>query len=129
AAGATTLTAPSGSVTGSPLTVAAAGTAGAVDHLMLSPASVTITADNSQTYTVEGRDQCDNSTGDVTGATALSVTGGSCVGAVCSAPTTGAHTVTGSFFGASGTATLNVSSGAPTHLTFTVGGTGTPPPG
>ena len=68
-AGANTLTATSGSLTGSPVTFSATGTAGNVDHLILSPASVSITADQSQTYSVEGRDQFDNSIGDVTGAT------------------------------------------------------------
>ncbi|HEY8723220.1 MAG TPA: Ig-like domain-containing protein [Gaiellaceae bacterium] len=102
----------------------ATGTAGNLDHLILSPATVSITADQSQTYAVEGRDQFDNSLGDVTGATTLSVAGGTCLAAVCSAPTTGAHAVTGSFFGAVGSATLTVSSGAPTHLAFTAGGSG-----
>src|SRR5207253_10940971 len=61
ATGVNTLTASSGSLTGSPVTFTATGTAGTVDHLILSPATATITADDSQTYTIEGRDQSDNS--------------------------------------------------------------------
>ncbi|MFL5962507.1 MAG: OmpL47-type beta-barrel domain-containing protein [Gaiellaceae bacterium] len=122
--GANTLSASSGSLTGSPLTFTANGNAGNVDHLILSPATVSITADDSQTYAVQGRDMFDNSIGDVTGATTLSVAGGTCLGAVCSAPATGVHTVTGSFLGAVGNATLTVGAGAPDHLAFTAGGTG-----
>src|SRR5207244_2525018 len=43
--------------------------AGALHHLALSPASATITAGGSQTYTAEGRDLYNNSLGAVTAAT------------------------------------------------------------
>jgi len=50
--------------------------AGPLNHLVLSPASATITAGDSQSYTVEGFDASDNSLGDVTAATTLSIGGG-----------------------------------------------------
>src|SRR4029079_7104868 len=80
----------------------ATGTAGNVDHLILTPATATITADDSQTYAVEGRDQYDNSLGDVTSSTSLSMDATPCTGAVCATTAIGAHTVTGTFLGATG---------------------------
>ncbi|HVC87411.1 MAG TPA: Ig-like domain-containing protein [Gaiellaceae bacterium] len=118
AAGTNTLTATSGSLAGSPVTFTATGTAGNVDHLVLSPAAVSITAGNTQTYTVEGRDVYNNSLGDVTSSTTLSVDGNPCTGAVCAAGSMGSHTVTGSMLGAVGTATMTVSAGAPAQLVF-----------
>ena len=41
-------------------------TAGSLDHIVISPATATIAAGGSQSYTAEGRDQSDNSLGDVT---------------------------------------------------------------
>ena len=71
-------------------------TAAALDHLVLSPASATISAGGSQAYTAEGRDQYDNSLGDVTAPTTFSIgPNGSCTGATCTATAAGAHTVTG----------------------------------
>ncbi|HVP75814.1 MAG TPA: Ig-like domain-containing protein, partial [Gaiellaceae bacterium] len=100
------------------VTYHATGTVGTIDHLVLTPATATITADDTETYSVEGRDAYDNTLGDVTGATTLSVDGLPCVGAVCNDPSVGSHTVTGSMLGAVGTATLNVTSGAATKLGF-----------
>ena len=61
-------------------------TAGALDHLALSPASATIAAGGSQAYTAEGRDQYDNSLGDVTSTTTFSIApNGSCTVATCTA--------------------------------------------
>jgi parallel beta-helix repeat protein len=84
-------------------------TAGALDHLILSPASATLIAGQSQTYTAEGRDQYDNSLGDVTASTTFSIApDGSCTGASCTATAAGAHTVTGTKNGKTGTASLQV---------------------
>ena len=115
------------SITGSAnLTVAAA----ALDHLVLSPASATITAGGSQSYTAEGRDAFNNSLGDVTATTAFTISpDGSCSGASCSASVAGPHTVTGTKSTKTGTASLQVNPGALDHLvlspasaTITAGG-------
>jgi hypothetical protein len=91
----------------------------ALDHLALSPASATIPAGGSRAYTAQGRDQFDNSLGDVTGATTFTIApNGSCSGATCTASTAGAHTVTGTSSGATGTASLQVNAGALDHITL-----------
>ncbi|HEX3805677.1 MAG TPA: Ig-like domain-containing protein [Gaiellaceae bacterium] len=115
-AGANTLTASSTGLTN--VTFHGTGTAGAVDHLTLTPATATITADQTPTYSVEGFDQYDNTLGDVTADTTLSVDGNSCIAATCAAGSVGSHTVTGAMLGAVGTATLNVTAGTPTKLVF-----------
>jgi parallel beta-helix repeat protein len=105
-------------------------TAGALDHLAVSPASATIPAGGSQAYTAVGRDQYDNSLGDVTASTTFSIApNGSCTGAVCTATASGSHTVTGNDAGKTGTAALSVTAGALDHLvlapataTITAGG-------
>ena len=92
-------------------------TAAALDHLVLSPATATIVAGGSRSYTAQGRDRYDNSLGDVTGSTTFTIApDGSCAAAVCSATTAGAHTVTGSSLGATGTASLQVNPGSLDHL-------------
>ena len=90
---------------------------GPLDHLALTPASSSISAGGSQAYSADGRDQYDNSLGDVTSTTTFTIApNGSCTGAVCTATTAGAHTVTGTKAGKTGTATLNVTSGSIDHL-------------
>ncbi len=92
-------------------------TAGALDHLVLSPATATIAAGGSQAYTAEGFDAANNSLGDVTSTTTFTITpNGSCTAASCTATTVGAHTVTGTNGAATGTATLTVTAGALDHL-------------
>src|SRR5207248_507722 len=84
-------------------------TAGTLDHLTLAPASATISSGGSQAYTAQGRDQYNNSLGDMTSTTTFTLApDGSCAAAVCSATSAGAHTVTGTAIGASGTASLQV---------------------
>ena len=103
---------------------------GPLDHLALSPASATINPGGSQAYTAQGRDQYDNSLGDVTASTTFTISpNGSCTGATCTASVTGAHTVTGTSSGKTGTASLQVSSGtldhiviSPSSATITAGG-------
>jgi parallel beta-helix repeat protein len=91
--------------------------AAALDHLVLAPASATITAGDSQTYAAEGRDAFDNSLGDVTATTTFTIApNGSCTGASCTASVAGAHTVTGTKSGKTGTASLSVSAAALDHL-------------
>src|SRR5439155_304524 len=87
--------------------------AGALHHLALSPASATIAAGGSQTYTAEGRDIYNNSLGDVTAATTFTITpDGSCTDATCTATVadTGSshHTVHGDDAGKTGDASLTV---------------------
>jgi parallel beta-helix repeat protein len=128
--------APNGSCTGATCTASTAGahtvtgndagatdtaslgvTAAALDHLVLSPASATITAGGSQAYTAEGRDQYENSLGDVTASTTFSIApNGSCTGATCTASTTGTHTVTGTKSGKTGTASLSVTAAGLDHI-------------
>jgi hypothetical protein len=105
--------------------------AAALDHLVLAPASATITAGDSQTYAAEGRDAFDNSLGDVTATTTFTIApNGSCTGASCTASVAGAHTVTGTKSGKTGTASLSVSAGAgldhivisPASASITAGG-------
>ena len=87
--------------------------------ITLSPATATIAAGGSQTYTSTRYDQYGNSRGDVTGATTFLVTNGTCTGNSCSSTIAGAQTVTGNDSGIVGTATLNVTPGAITHLALT----------
>ena len=93
--------------------------AGGVDHLTLSPASASISAGGSKAYTAVGFDQYDNSIGDVTAGTTFSIApDGSCNAATCTASAVGAHTVTGTNSGKSGTASLQVDSGTLAHITI-----------
>jgi alpha-tubulin suppressor-like RCC1 family protein len=82
---------------------------GSLDHIVLSPASATITAGGSQTYSAQGFDIDGNSLGDVTASTVFSVApDGSCTGATCTATVSGAHTVTGTDGSKTATASLTV---------------------
>jgi hypothetical protein len=115
-AGAHTVTGNDGGKTGTAsLTVAA----GPLDHLVLSPASTSITAGAHQAYAAEGFDQYGNDLGDVTLSTGFGIgPDGSCTGASCTATTAGAHTVTGTDGSATGTAALTVTPGPVVHLTL-----------
>jgi parallel beta-helix repeat protein len=109
AAGAHTVT---GSYAGKTATAALTVTAGPLDSIVLSPASASIAAGGAQAYTAAGRDQYGNSTGDVTASTTFTIApNGSCAGASCGATSVGAHTVTGSHGGKTGTAGLAVTAG------------------
>jgi hypothetical protein len=113
-AGAHTVTGADGGATGTTsLTVTAAG----LDHLVLSPASSTITAGGSQTYSAEGFDHFGNDLGNVTLAAIFTIApNGSCSAASCGATLAGAHTVTGTAGTASGTASLSVTAAGLSHL-------------
>src|SRR5439155_1397406 len=130
-AGPHTVTGNDGGRTG---TASLSVTAGPLDHLALSPASATISAGGSQTYTAAGRDQYDNSLGDVTASTSFSIApNGACTGASCTATLAGPHTVTGNDGGRTGTASLQVTPGAvldhivisPSSATISAGGSQT----
>ncbi|MFL5928033.1 MAG: nitrous oxide reductase family maturation protein NosD, partial [Gaiellaceae bacterium] len=90
----------------------------ALDHLAVSPATATIVSRGTVAYTAEGRDQYDNSIGDVTATTTFSIIpdGGPCNGATCGASRAGGHTVTGTNSGKTGTASLQVLAGSSNHI-------------
>jgi cytochrome c oxidase assembly protein Cox11 len=91
---------------------------GSVDHITLSPATATISAGDSQSYTATSFDQYNNSLDDVTGSTTFSITpDGSCTGTACTATVAGPHTVTGTYGGMTATASLSVST-MPSQVTF-----------
>ena len=91
---------------------------GPLDHIRISPASATIPAGGSQSYTAESQDVFDHVIGTVTGGTTFTISpDGSCTGATCTANIAGPHTVTGTNGALTATATLNVNS-----VTFTFQG-------
>jgi adhesin/invasin len=88
------------------------GTAG---YLVISPATAAVTAGSTRTYTAEAFDQFNNSLGNVTPATVFSIqsgAGGSWSGNVYTSKKPGIWTVTGTYTGLTGTATLTVSVGS-----------------
>ena len=99
-------------------------TAGALDHLALTPGTSTIAAGSSRAYAADGRDRYDNSLGAVSASATFSIApDGSCSGAVCSATSAGPHTVTAVSSGKSGTAALTVGAGTLDHLVVSPGST------
>lgn len=110
-AGAHTVTGNDGDKTGATgLTV----NPGPLDHITISPASVTTTAGGSQTYAAHGFDAFENPLGDVTGGTTFSIApDGSCLGATCTASIVGPHTVTGDHGGLTAAASFTVIPGPP----------------
>ncbi|MDX6635775.1 MAG: hypothetical protein QOF06_1978 [Solirubrobacterales bacterium] len=115
-AGAHTVTGTNGAAVGkATLTV----TAGPLDHLILSPATASVAAGGSQSYTATGYDAAGNSIGNVTAQTSFSISpDGSCTGASCQAQKSGPHTVTGTSGAAKGQAALDVAE-APTTVSLT----------
>lgn len=93
-------------------------TSGPLDHLTISPASATIAAGASQTYTSLARDVFGNSIGDVTAGTTFTIApDGSCTNATCTAGSPGPHTVTATYNGKMVTASLEVT-GVSSGYTF-----------
>ena len=112
-----TVVATDGDATGSDRFTISAPT---VDHIVVSPSSATITAGGSQEYTIEAFDAGNNSLGDVTGATSLSMTpDGECTGASCAATVAGAHSVIATYDGAVASAALEVAPGPLDHVAMT----------
>jgi alpha-tubulin suppressor-like RCC1 family protein/serine protease inhibitor ecotin len=113
-----------GTTTDSTVPVSVPLYAGALDHLVLSPASTSISAGGSRAYTAEGFDASNNSLGDVTADTTFTIDSGTaCPSKTCSGTVPGNHTVTGADATATGTATLHVNATAPGKPT---GATATP---
>ena len=96
-----------------------------VASLVVTPATATIAAGQSQTYTVEGFDSSGDDLGDVTASSSFAIgPDGSCNGAVCTATAAdaagGSHTVTVTDGSATKTASLTVTAAA-TAVTATSG--------
>ena len=71
----------------------------------------------SQAFTAAGRDQYENPLGDVTAKTNFTISpNGSCSGTSCTATIAGAHTVSGTDGGKTGTASLQVNPGPLDHI-------------
>ncbi|MBM4444309.1 MAG: hypothetical protein FJ020_03260 [Chloroflexi bacterium] len=90
-------------------------TTSSAGYLVISPATASITAGSTRAYTAEAFDQFNNSLGDVTSATAFSIqsgAGGSWARNVYTSQVPGTWTVTGTYTGLAGTATLTVGAGS-----------------
>ena len=85
-----------------------------LDHLTLTPATTTTASGSYVVYTVEAVDGSNQSLGDVTNTTRLTVKGGKCAGRSCTATATGSHAVTATFSKKIGAGTLNVT--PPTYV-------------
>jgi hypothetical protein len=107
-------------------------TPGSPSSLVVSPASATVLAGTSSTFSAEGLDTYGNPTGALTASTVFSMspsggtTGASCNGDQCTATQAGTYTVTGAYGLAHGSTTLVVESatGTVSGGTATVSGTG-----
>ena len=87
---------------------------GALASLVLSPSTSTMDAGASRSFTAQGRDASGNNLGDMTSGTTFSISpNGSCTANSCTATVAGAHTVTATRPGATGTAALQVNPAAP----------------
>jgi hypothetical protein len=94
-------------------------TPGPLDHIAITPATATIAAGGSQSYTAQSFDAFDNSIANVTNSTAFSISpDGSCAGASCTASVAGTHTVSANYNGRTATATLEVTGTSQTTFTF-----------
>ena len=119
--GSQTITVTDGTVskTSSPITVSV----GALDHIVVSPKSATVSAGGSQAYTAEAFDAYGNSLGVVTSdpLTSWSIqsgAGGSWAANVYTSEKAGTWTVTGTYSSKSDTATLTVNAASLDHFTF-----------
>ena len=94
-----------------------------VPYLVLVPNPGTIAVSGSQTYIAESFSALNVNLGDVTPLTTFSITpDGTCTLNVCTASVSGSHTVTGTYNGATGSASLQVG------IVATPSGSPTPPP-
>jgi outer membrane protein assembly factor BamB len=85
--------------------------------IVLSPASATVVEGASQVYLAEGFDGSNVDLGDFTALTTFAISGaGTCFLNSCGSTVGGTYTVTGTYAGVSGTATLNVSSTGATYV-------------
>ncbi|MBS4752816.1 hypothetical protein KG112_08360 [Nocardioides sp. zg-ZUI104] len=111
-----------GTAGGRSATVTLTVTPAAVHHLVITPATGTILAGNSLSYSARTYDRFDNLVGDVTTTTTFTAsTDAECTANICGSTKAGEHTVTGTHTGLSDTATLTVTPAAADHLLLTPG--------
>ena len=105
-AGDYTVTGTDGSLTD---TAALHVTPASLDHIVISPADSTIAAGATQTYSAEGFDSFNNSAGNMTSSTTLTISGaGTCDTTACGSLVAGDYTVTGTDGSLTDTAALHV---------------------
>jgi hypothetical protein len=93
--------------------------AAALDHIVISPATSTITARGTQAYTAQSFDQFNNPIADVTSSTSFSIdagAGGTWAANIYTSLFAGTWTVTGTYLTYSDTATLTVNAGLLHHI-------------
>jgi outer membrane protein assembly factor BamB len=91
-----------------------------VDHLVLSPATMSIAAGGNQDYSAEGFDSVNDDLGDFTSVTTFAISsGGTCTANQCGAASAGDYTVTGTYGPATGTAALHVTLTGSTFVPLT----------
>jgi len=98
------------------------GASATTDHIVISPVAASIIAGDNVTYNVEAFDMYNNSLGDVTSGTILSVeagAGGSWAANVYFSQFAGLWTVTGDYSGIVGTASLTVQAGPASSIIIT----------
>jgi|GEM_PF-1461995 len=98
------------------------GAAATTDHIVVSPVAATVIAGDNVTYSVEAFDMYNNSLGDVTAATILTIdggAGGSWSSSIYTSQYAGLWTVSGDYIGVPGTASLTVLAGPASSITIT----------
>ena len=95
-------------------------TTGALDRIVVTPASATISAGATQTFQVEGYDSSNIDLGDVTGSSTIALDGVDCGGATCSSTAAGSYTITATNAGKTDTATLTVTAASASTSTSTI---------
>ncbi len=119
-AGSQTVTATSGSISGSQTVTV---NPGPVATLVLSPARTTTVAGVAVVYSATGTDQFGNDLGNLTPSTTFSISpDGSCSGASCVATVIGVHTVSGTNRGVTATTSLTVTPGPVNTLVLSPAG-------
>ncbi len=85
---------------------------GPLDHIAISPQTVTVNPGVAQAYTVEAFDAAGNTRGDVTSAMSLGIIGGTCNNTLhtCQALLEGPHTVTATYLTKTDNAILTINS-------------------
>jgi outer membrane protein assembly factor BamB len=91
-----------------------------VDHLVVTPATMSIPSGANQTYAAEGFTAANADLGNLTSAATFTISGsGTCLLNVCGSATSGTYTVTATYGAAHGTATLTVTSHGSTFHALT----------
>jgi len=91
----------------------------AASSLVVTPTSITMTADGNATMTTTASDPYGNSYGDVTAQTTFTIApDGSCSGRFCGSTVAGPHTITAAYAGLSATATASITPASPATVTL-----------